>query len=105
MKKVFILFVTVLLFISCENSSVSGGRKLYKAYFNEILKDPNSFVVYEESYTQDEDYIVNWRLDYGAKNSLGGMVRKTVSFTTTPTSIYIEGSCYERKGNNVIKVY
>ena len=33
-------------------------------------------------------------MDYGAKNSLGGMVREKATFTTVGTSIFIDGSSY-----------
>ena len=72
------------MFSSCEPSQVRKGRKLYKAYFNYTLKDPNSLVIYSERYTLGNDkYEVKWDIDYGAKNSYGGMVRSSIKFTTT----------------------
>ncbi len=44
--------------------------------------------------TKDGDFTVNWELDYGAKNSLGGLVREKATFTTVGTSIFIDGSSY-----------
>ena len=38
---------------------------------------------------------MNWELDYGAKNSYGGMVREQVSFTTIGNSIFIDGTSYD----------
>lgn len=84
MKKFLLLLLIPVLFCSCEPSQVRGGRKIYKAYFKHVLKDPSSLVIYRESYTLgDDEYEVNWELDYGAKNSYGGMVRSSIKFTTT----------------------
>lgn len=50
---------------------------------------------------------MNWKLDYGAKNSYGSMVREQVSFTTIGNSIFIDGASYDVKdfkiGFNFIK--
>lgn len=97
MKKALLLILVATLQIitlsSCDEA-VYKGRKVYKAYFDYILKDPKSFKVYNEKYTK-EGATVNWELDYGAKNSLGGMVRKNVSFTTIGTAIFIDGNHYK----------
>lgn len=96
-KTIYALSLLLSIFlISCE-SSVSEGRSTYKAYFKHILKDPDSFKVYSETYTKDGEYTVKWELDYGAKNSLGGMVREKVSFETIGSSIHIDGSLYDIK--------
>ena len=98
MKKVLLLIIVatfqIVAFSSCDES-VYKGRKVYKAYFDYTLKDPESFKVYNEKYTKDGDFTVNWELDYGAKNSMGGMVRENVSFTTVGTSIFINGDYYK----------
>lgn len=98
MKKALLLILVATLQIitlsSCDEA-VYKGRKVYKAYFDYILKDPKSFKVYNEEYTKDGDFAVNWELDYGAKNSLGGMVRENVSFTTIGTEIFIDGNHYK----------
>ena len=79
---IFILFA-IVLFTSCEPTAVREGRKIYKAYFNHILKDPSSLEVYSEKYTvEDNNFTVHWELDYGARNSYGGMVRDYIKFTT-----------------------
>lgn len=94
--KLFLLLVGIFIITSCEDS-VSQGRKLWKMYYHHILNDPESFKIYDEKYTRDGDYSVNWTLDYGAKNSLGGMVRKTDTFSTvTDDMISIDGSIYFR---------
>jgi len=36
-------------------------------------------------------------VDYGAKNSLGGMERKTENFTTVGGQIYLNGKFYKKK--------
>ena len=76
--------LAVSILSSCEPSAVRQGRDLYKAYFNKMLKDPSSFVVYDEKYEVSETnkYTVEWKLDYGAKNGWGAMDRETVEFTT-----------------------
>ena len=81
MKKILLLMMAILLVsLSSCDESVSNGRRIYKAYFKHILKDPDSFTVYDEKYT---------------KNSYGGMVREQVSFTTIGNSIFIDGTSYD----------
>ena len=95
MKNVF-LFLSLIIFTSCENASVSSGRHAYKKHFDEILKDPKSLVVHSEKYTKEGEATVNWILDIGAKNSLGGYVRtkysaKTVNSTLISINEYVPG--------------
>lgn len=93
MKKIVLImmmFVMCFFFVSCEDEAVSHGRELYQEHFKEVLKDPASFVVYSESYTKIDKFTVQWTLDYGAKNSFGGMVRETVKFKTCGSSIFFE---------------
>ena len=96
MKKILLLMMAILLVsLSSCDESVSNGRRIYKADFKHILKDPDSFTVYDEKYTKDGEYTVNLELDYGAKTSYGGMVREQVSFTTIGNSIFIDGTSYD----------
>lgn len=90
MKKILftIIGLSALFCMSSCDEAVYKGRKVYKAYFDYTLKDPESFKVYSEKYTKDGDFTVNWELDYGSKNSLGGMVREKATFTTVGTSIF-----------------
>ena len=97
MKKILLLISLAFIFLSCEDSSVRDGRKLYKMYFDKTLKDPKSFIVYDEKYTINDKYTVNWVLDAGAKNSLGGMVRKTYNITTIDGTIEVDGELYEKE--------
>ena len=98
MKKILLLMTAILLLsLSSCDESASNGRRIYKAYFKHILKDPGSFTVYDEKYTKDGEYTVNWKLDYGAKNSYDSMVREQVSFTTIGNSIFIDGASYDVK--------
>ena len=61
MKKILLLMMAILLVsLSSCDESVSNGRRIYKAYFKHILKDPDSFTVYDEKYTKDGEYTVNW---------------------------------------------
>lgn len=81
MKK--LLFVLSLFFIACssEPDVVKSGRNSYKQYFEKVLKDPSSLVIYNESYELTDDGThVHFTVDYGAKNSFGGMERKTIHF-------------------------
>lgn len=101
MKKIILLLLLVILslsFYSCEDSAVSEGRKLYKAYFRHILKDPDSFVVYKEEYAKEGKSTVSWKLDFGAKNLLGGMTRETKEFKTVSNiSIRIDDRTHNAK--------
>lgn len=84
MKKILLTLIGVAIILctsSCDDP-VTRGRQMYKSYFKKTLKDPESFKVYDEKYTEQDKYTVKWKLDYGAKNSLGGMVRKSIEFET-----------------------
>ena len=98
-KFIFILlaFAPVLFFSSCEDEDVATGRKIYQAYFNKILKDPSSFKVYSEKYTKKSGSTVEWELDYGARNSFGGMVREQVEFRTFGDMIIIKDDMFDLK--------
>lgn len=84
MKKLFLILITTIAFIGCEfeKAYIKESREMWKAYFKMTLKDPNSLVIYEEKCTDEGYQCVEWEVDYGAKNSFGGMVRKTVKFKT-----------------------
>lgn len=82
------LLLGLLVFTSCETMQVNKHRKLYEKHLKERLKDPESFVVYNETYTNFGSFI-DWEVDYGAKNSFGGNVRTTVKLST-----YENGSVY-----------
>ncbi len=105
MKKILftIIGLSALFCMSSCDEAVYKGRKVYKAYFDYTLKDPESFKVYSEKYTKDGDFTVNWELDYGAKNSLGGMVREKATFTTVGTSIFIDANT--PRNNNDAKIH
>lgn len=94
MRRKVLLITTLFAFtfslLSCEDHAVSSGRKLYENYFKERLKDPESFTVYKESYTKLSEHEVEWTIDYGAKNSFGGMVRETAKFTTVGNSVFMK---------------
>ena len=98
MKK-FILLFFIPLFTACEPAAVRSGRDMYKAYFKQALKDPESFKVYNEQYKIDKEYDgkIYWTLDYGAKNEYGGMVRKSKDFITIHRSIHIDDRFYDYK--------
>lgn len=73
--KYLILMTLCIVSISCENSDVRKGRKLYIEYIKEFLTDPESFKIYEEKILLKKPRNIIFLVDYGAKNSLGGMVR------------------------------
>lgn len=51
MKKILVLLAFIGILCSCEPSCVTSGRRIYKAYFNYILKDPESLEIHKEEYT------------------------------------------------------
>lgn len=100
----FLLFISLLGFSSCEDSKVSRGRDLYELYFDTFLKDPKSFVVYEEVYTIKGGE-VEWEVEYGAKNSFGAMSRERAFFSTTVLNeIHIDSRRYKKERGKLIRV-
>lgn len=98
MKQIILLLgiLLSLVFQSCD-SNIDKGRDVYKAYLKSILKDPNSLVIYNESYSvEDDGHTVKFTVDYGAKNSMGGMERKKENFTTIGEEIYLNGKFYNK---------
>ena len=96
MNRILIMLTAAFLLCACESSQVRQGRDTYKAYFRKYLKDPESFKVYKEEY-KETDNGVEWTLDYGAKNSFGAMVRKTVHFSTVYDLIDTDDGIYDKK--------
>lgn len=64
------------------------GRRAYEEYFEKHLTDPESFKVYNEKYTK-EGGCITWELDFGARNPMGGMVRKSITFTTINGELFL----------------
>ena len=92
MKKYLLLCISLML-LSCEPSYVDIGRDAYEQYFKSTLKDPESFKVYSEKYSEDEGGMkVYWEIDYGAKNSFGGLVREKAKFHTLGKKVFIDGT-------------
>lgn len=85
MKKLILLF-TVLLLVSCGNKDEKAIQEHYKS----VLKDPESFQVHsmELLSTEDDGLTKLYKLDYGAKNSFGGMVRDTDRVTIIGDKVY-----------------
>lgn len=81
MKKMLSIILVLISVIaaSCESKTVVKGRKAYMDYFNKVLKDPESLVIYDEIIVEETVSTVKFVLDVGARNSLGGNVRKTYS--------------------------
>lgn len=92
MRKIAFLLIAALTLCACQPKAVTDGKRTWTKYFKKVLKDPESFKVYDESYQQLNDHTVQWTLDYGAKNSYGAMERRTVTFKTTVNLIEIDGS-------------
>lgn len=93
MKKIVICLVSFIILLSitsCEASYVTESRELYELYFKKTLKDPESFKLYDEKYINLGN-CVEWTLDYGARNSLGGMIRETIKIRTYKTKIQVDG--------------
>lgn len=91
MKRLLLILLAPVMLMSCQPAAVSHGRNTYKRYFSKVLKDPESFMVYDESVEPIDDHSACWTLDYGAKNSYGAMERRTVTFKTTGDLIDIDG--------------
>ena len=85
MKKLILLF-TVLLFAACGNKYEKAIQEHYKS----VLKDPESFQVHsiELHSTEDDGLTKLYKLDYGAKNGFGGMVRDTERVTIIGDKVY-----------------
>ena len=96
MKKILftIIGLSALFCMSSCDEAVYKGRKVYKAYFDYTLKDPESFKVYSDNFLNYGVFIVYCFLYYVSNNSFGGMVRENATFTTVGTSIFIDGSSY-----------
>jgi hypothetical protein len=79
MKKhvVFALLLPFLLMAACEPSRIKESRKMYREYIKSTLKDPNSLVFYEEKLIKEHKSSgeIEFRVDYGARNSYGAMAR------------------------------
>lgn len=98
MKKVLFYLIGLVIAISAiscsfEAKSITEGRELYKLYFRKTLKDPESLKIYEEKYSNSGNYVL-WTIDYGARNSLGGMVRETVKIETYREKVVVDGYEY-----------
>jgi hypothetical protein len=89
MKKMLFIIAALLCVAACEPSQVIGGRKVYKKYFNYILRDLASLQIHKENYILDGPSVV-WEIDYSARNGLGGMTRETIKFTTISDAIFVE---------------
>lgn len=95
-----VLVIMGITIISCD-SPVVRGRQMYESYFEKTLKDPESFKVYSEKYKEGApEGAIDWELDYGAKNSLGGMERENIKFSTFYGGqgighIFINGEWYD----------
>ena len=77
-----VLLYCVASYDSDDKRAIRVGRANYEAMFQKALKDPTSFVLYEERFSVDSSGDVHWVLDVGAANGFGGMTRKTYRLRT-----------------------
>lgn len=88
----YVLFLLVIvgatLFFTLYDPAIIKGRRAYEEYFEKHLTDPESFKVYNEKYTK-EGGCITWELDFGARNPMGGMVRKSITFTTINVELFL----------------
>lgn len=99
MKKIGILFCFLILLTSCESKQIREGRKAYKEYYFNTLKDPESFKLYKEEVLKSEYNTPLFIIDYGAKNSYGAYVRSVDTIMTTGKDFFwINGNKYEFPG-------
>lgn len=91
MKKILLLIVVVTCLIGCESSSIRDGRKAYKEYFKETLKDPESLKIYKEEIIYRGELDAKFKVEIGAKNSYGAYVRETYCFHTLGNKIIASG--------------
>lgn len=91
MKRIILILITTLSFIGCkfEKQYVKESREMWNAYFQITLKDPSSLTIYKEEYKDISHGVVEWTIDYGAKNSFGGMNRKTIEFKTLNDILFV----------------
>lgn len=97
MKKFLLLSVFALSLMGCEESPVSDGRKAYKEYFNETLKDPSSLIIHKEEVIEQDKVSATFVLDVGAKNSYGGYLRKHYTIKTVGKKVLKVNDYDERK--------
>lgn len=98
MKKVLFYLIGLVIAISAISCSfeaeiITEGRELYKLYFKKTLKDPESLKIYEEKYS-NSGYYVTWTINYGARNSMGGMTRETIKIETYTDKVVVDGHEY-----------
>lgn len=91
MKKSILLIAIIFLFAGCKNNIDTAIEN----YFNENLKDPSSLVVYSKKVVENYSTSRWVRLDYGAKNSFGGMIRETEYFYIIGDDVMMVASEFE----------
>jgi hypothetical protein len=88
----FLLLIALASYlIGCESTGVIRGRKAYKEYFKETLKDPESLRIYKEIIIYSDDVSAKFQVEIGAKNSYGGYVRETFCFHTIGDKVVQSG--------------
>jgi len=74
MKKVLFI-ISIVFLVACNNSTST-----YKKYLKNILKDPESLVIYSEVVESRKNGAVYMKVEYGARNGYGGMGREIYYF-------------------------
>ena len=90
MKKIFIIFMTVLFIFSlagCESSSSPSSSNPNEEYvcsmvkkYRNMLKDPSSLTIYNDVYYFEKDSDIYVFFDASAKNSFGGAVKNGIIY-------------------------
>lgn len=87
-----------LLFVCFSLISCDKNMSAVEKYLKDTLKDPESLVIYSESSVFENAGVALLKVDYGAKNSFGGMVRKTYYFKI------IDGVVQDAKEESIYKL-
>lgn len=91
MKKSLLFIAVLFLFAGCKNNIDVAIDN----YFNENLKDPSSLVIYKKEVVNRYSSSCWVRLDYGARNGFGGMIRETEYFYIIGNEVMMVASEFE----------
>lgn len=80
MKKTLIYLTTIFILVSLSCTTKTDPKEPVRDYLKTVLNDPESLVIYGIKTIKDDGNTVIVEVDYGAKNILGGMIRKNDLF-------------------------
>jgi hypothetical protein len=89
MRRVLLFAFVSLLCVGCvsvDKKREKDARKVCVEFLESTLNDPKSLIIHNEKVVQNNYAVVEFVVDYGAKNRLGGMVRKTSTFEVMPNN-------------------